>query len=237
MNANFFRELLDEKPELLKEIIRFNQTGRASDTDSGASASLEAALLRHPDLLAARAERQRFGVWSVEERAEPHETGVWDFENESSRLMLLDESEAKKLFILAAAALSGDAIAHALQKVEREALLQSIGSDVYRWAILRGRFQTGSLARAFENFAPGTHLSQRVPLLAGFLLQCLSEAWSEALKARSLVLQKSFAGERPMSFEARVASDEALSLRRRIWFFMKKIIVRELEPSCQRYFN
>lgn len=235
MNANFFRELLDEKPALLKEIIRFNQTGRAPDTDSGVSAPLEAALLRHPDLLAARAERQRAEVRRFEET--PHDAGAWDFEDESSRLMLLNESEAKRLFILAAAALSGDEIAHALQKAEREALLQAIGSDAYRWAILRGRFQTGSLARVFEDFAPGTPLSQRVPLLASFLLQCLSKAWSEALKARSLALQKSFTGERPATFETRAASDEALSLRRRIWFFMKKIIVRELEPSCQRYFN
>lgn len=219
MNQAFYRELLQTKPKLIAEIIRFNR--EPAPVVAGPFAE---AISRHPSLLAAVA--ARIGAHD-ERRSEP----CWQFAEPSERLVLLPPDVLERLGRMAAGALYADRMAHLLVQVDVQELKAFLGDDIYRWSLVRGRFLVGSLAesiRAIESGMPLPAVVRRAPMA---LFLGLVAGWDEPLRSRARALFGSLTlpPAEPAMFEPEV--------RRRLWHFINKLILRELDSEWTPFFD
>lgn len=219
MNQAFYRELLQTKPKLIAEIIRFNR--EPAPVVAGPFAE---AISRHPSLLAAVA--ARIGAHD-ERRSEP----CWQFAEPSERLVLLPPDVLERLGRMAAGALYADRMAHLLVQADVQELKAFLGDDIYRWSLVRGRFLVGSLAesiRAIESGMPLPAVVRRAPMA---LFLGLVAGWDEPLRSRARALFGSLTlpPAEPAMFEPEV--------RRRLWHFINKLILRELDSEWTPFFD
>lgn len=221
MTPGYYRELLETKPALLAEMIAFNRRqSTGAETPAGLSAH---ALQKYPAL------RQR---WEAAAKKKTPAQGIWSFANESERLALLPDETLVGLAKMLAAAVYADAISKTVKRDEVTAVRETLGADICRWALVRGRFEAGSLAAALREGRPaGTTLSEALESLAGGALGALREGWSQALR-----------DETAARFDAmplRTSSPLTLTpdVRRRVWFFVRKLILRELDKKWTPFFE
>lgn len=254
MNALYFGALLNEKPALLKRMIAFNALLRradpgAEDGSEALPAALHAALMRYPSAEAAW-RRQR-----AAERSEPQaaERGVWDFTDESARLVFLPAEALADLLAKSAASVLGSEISAALTKAERSAIRRTLGDAAVDFALARGRFQAGPLGVALREKLPLGTLEVRAQTAAALLYKTLEADWPEKVRAAGRGLAEAsprlsmLIGASGRQDEAPEPRHEALpdgagetaerALRRRTWQFIKKIIIRELDPAWLPFFN
>lgn len=219
MNQAFYRELLQAKPKLLAEIIRFNREPAPVVTGP-----LVEAISRHPSLLAAAAARTGANDAS---RSEP----CWQFAEPSERLVLLPPDVLERLGRMAAGALYADRMAHLLVQADVQELKAFLGDDIYRWSLVRGRFIVGSLAesiRAIESGMPLPAAVRRAPMA---LFLGLAAGWDEPLRTRARAL---FGCLTLPPAEPAMLEPEVL---RRLWHFFNKLILRELDSEWTPFFD
>lgn len=258
MNALYFGALLNEKPALLKRMIAFNALLRradpgAEDGSEALPAALRAALMRYPSAEAA---------WRRQRAAETSDTlaaerGVWDFTDESERLVFLPAEALADLLAKAAASVLGGEISAALAQAERSAIRRTLGDAAVDFALARGRFQAGPLGEALREKLPLGTLEVRAQAAAALLYKTLEAGWPEKVRAAGRGLAEA-SPRLSMLIGASGRQDEApepfheplhealpdgagetaeRALRRRIWQFIKKIIIRELDPAWLPFFN
>lgn len=254
MNALYFGALLHEKPALLKRMIAFNALHRrgdpsAEDGSEALPAALHAALMRYPSAGAAW-RRQRAAETSETQAAE---RGVWDFTDESARLVFLPAEALADLLAKAAASVLGGEISAALAKAERSAIRRTLGDAAVDFALARGRFQAGPLGEALREKLPLGTLEVRAQAAAALLYKTFEAGWPEKVRAAGRCLAEAsprlsmLIGVSGRQDEAPEPRHEALpdgageaaerALRRRTWQFIKKIIIRELDPAWLPFFN
>lgn len=270
MKPDFFSEELGRRPALLKRIVRFNAAAARTPGAAlgrGASSSLAAfapdaeapwrsALARRPALEAAYADyaaRAAGSESSLENESGIGEgnataSGFWDFSEPSRRLALLSSDALSRLGRSVAAAVLGHQIATVVEKRSRMALQAAMGEDLYRFAVLRGRFMAGSLADDARRWRADEALEARFAALPATLLDVVRSSWPEPLRVRSEPIFLDALGRvalAPVDRVERAARETAgdpfdaadPAVRRRVWLFMKKLIARELDPSWLVYFD
>lgn len=237
MNAFFFTEHLDDDPVLLKRIAAFNTQALGFSREESAALSrlipderMCAAAARFPEIKAELLElaRQK-GLLTVRRLEEAY----WDFTEPSTRLALLPPEVLSRLGRLAAAALLGSQAAKTVVKPQVESLKKALGEDIYAYALLRGRYQAGALAADAVYLVPaGLQLGTQCLVLARVLLEIVRRSWPDTLQRLS---GASFAGlDLPIPESLPETTPE---LNRRIWHFLKKLILWGLDSEWLPYFS
>ena len=228
---DFYRELLVENPSLLARIVAFNRGDAPSSrvrladelTEANPNVDWAALLVRHPDLCALAAERTE-----PEEKAA--DLDYWGFAETSERFALFPEEDLERLLLRAAAAVYGAEIAVTLKKDEREAVRAKIGDELLHYAVLRGRWQAGSLAADLKRFCAGLPLPDAVERLSHLLALLLWADWPEGLREKTALR---FAPHR----EALGETHEDAQLGRRVRAFLLKLIKSEGDEACRNLFR
>lgn len=227
---DFYRELLAENPALLARIVAFNR-GEASPcarfagklSENGPTDVDWAALLaRHPDLCALAAKRTESEGKTGDD--------YWGFAEASERFALLSDEDLSRLFLRAAAAVCGAEIAVTLKRDEREALCACLGDELMRYAVLRGRWQAGSLAADLKSYCTGLPLPEAVLRISHLAAVLLWADWPEGLREKTA---PRFAAHR----EALGVSPDDPALSRRVRAFLLKLIKSEGDEACRNLFK
>lgn len=219
MNQAYYRELLHTKPKLLAEIIRFNR-----ELEPQMSGTLAEAIARHPMLSTKVA--KRMGVQSSHQN-EP----CWQFAEPSERLVLLPLEVLERLGRMVAAALYAERTAHLLTQSDVQSMKAFLGDDIYRWSLVRGRFLVGSLTKSLIKAEQGTPLITLVRRCPMSLYLGFAAGWSEPLKGRAETIfrQLNLPSAEPMALLPEV--------RRQLWYFFNKLILRELDSQWMPFFD
>ncbi|MCF0253243.1 MAG: hypothetical protein HUK26_02775 [Duodenibacillus sp.] len=227
MDRSYYTELIAGNPECLKAVLLFN-AGRAARAAAPAAPQNPAAakvLARFPGL---------------GRRGRPAAPRAGDdflpLNEESQRLILLPAAELTRLGKLVAASAFGEPISTTIARDTVLELRAFLGQDIVHYAVRRGRFQVGGFARdlaqAAEAAAGGeATLAQRCGALARLSLEVVRAGWPEALQAAADPL---FSALALPACPAALPGDKAF--RRRLWHFMKKTMVRELDGKWVKYF-
>ena len=218
MNRFFFRDLLEGNPQLLERMLAFNRTAK-KDAALPAGGIWEA-VRRQPDLMAALTARMPTA---------PAEGAYWSFTDESERLAFFPPEVLGRIGRIVSAAVYAEDIAHSLVKSDVMALRSFLGADIYTYALTRGRYQVGSLRPTLAGAVPDGTLAERCTKLARQSLETVRAGWPEELQHRS---ERLFA-----SVELPEATPLDDTLRQPLWYFMKKLILRELDQEWIRYFD
>ncbi|MGN1208709.1 MAG: hypothetical protein ACI4SV_00285 [Duodenibacillus sp.] len=223
MNRFFFRELLAGDSGLLEGAFAFNPKNRP--VEPMPEGALWEAAAGCPDLVRIWAQRhpRDFAADAV-----PY----WDFTQESQRLAFMTPAALSRLTRLACAAVFAPEIAATVVRSDVEPLRAFLGRDVYHWALTRGRWQIGSLRTPLAAAASGISLEQKCASLARLMLEALRAGWPEALKERTRHLFEAI--DLPDAYDAPALDS---GLRDALWYFLKKLIVRELDKQWQPYFD
>ena len=221
MNQAFYREMLLTRPELLKAIIAFNRPQQPLPA-LGLDVSLSRALQNHPEV----ADLLRAG-----EQGSFDGNCYWDFSSASTRLALLPGTVLRQLALMTAAAAYAETIASTLRRDEVRALRDVLGEPIHRWVLTRGRFLIGTLAQSLQATVSEDNPARAVAKLARGVLEALRSDWPEELRARTEMLFSQL--ELPAADGAILSED----LRRRVWYFFKKLIERELDQQWKHYFD
>lgn len=245
MKAGYYAELLDENPELLRRIIRFNlpqdeAAGTPPSGGAGLPAPVAAALSRHEDLRQTFLRNSRGDRRPDAGEADGRGEGFWDFARPTDRLALLSAEELSRLLVLASAALFADDIARI---VAREAVLKmrsELSDAVVDYALLRGRWAAGGLrsgalaplaAAARSMAGEEASTSERVRMLARVLAETLRADWPEALRMRADEAWRTL----PLPAASGAVRADASTVAALRGFFMK-IIPRELDAQWMPLF-
>lgn len=257
----FFSELLDEKPELLARIVRFNRN-RTETAPSESTESTELsdpreilpqpvaeALRRHPDLERAFHEHVRAGRTAEKSSTVPEiesdSEGFWNFVHPSDRLALLPADALVDLALRAAASLLSDECARVLDREGVRKLRETVGRERLEYALLRGRWQAGDMRRGalapffpVPGVGPEAPAGERVRVLARLLLDALRSDWAPELRRMT---EADFAGlqlpESPVRIDLVVkGTDGSVALRALCRFFLK-LIDRELDTEWPPLFD
>ncbi len=226
MHKGFFAEVLSARPLLWQAMLRFN---------AGSGASVPAA-----DITRAMGEFAGPLLTWLDPNSEPsHGNAIpgvdgkepfWDFAEESRRLALLDGQSVRNLACIAGVALHAPEAAHTVLRDERIALRQSLGEDLYRYALYRGQYQLGNVRRFFRGMDADLPLAARCARHGGTALRLVAGLWPGALVQRFLPLLPPSAGERPLP-------DLEENEIREIWSALKKLLLKEVVPAWAPCFD
>lgn len=224
MNRHFFRELLEENPRLLQKMMQFN--GRAFEMSHLPRGGIWDAVERFPDLVAALTHGQT--------RLDPlmgQEPVYWGFTEESHRLAFMSSDEISRLGRIVAVAVYAEEIAKTVDRANVLAIKKFLGEPLYDYGLTRARFQIGGLRKSLISvFEKGT-LSERLAWMARLAIETMRRNWPIELVEKT---DKVFGQlDYPSLPESVQLTDET---RRQLWYFMKKIILREFDQKWAQYF-
>jgi hypothetical protein len=228
MNHLFFRDQIRDNPEFLRELLVFNRTPEQLKV-AGLDGALRDRILADRSLCEIL--RKHKLLVSTGETASP---GYWSFTDECQRLALLAPDELRHTGLLLAATIFADDIASAVAKDDVLSLKSALGLPIYQWVLQRGRFEISDASRELfkRAFSSGGALSDRVLAAARMILETLRVSWPEPLQAKSA---RMFASLNLPALPAVPIQDKAFS--RKLWFLVKKLVLRETDEQWTRYFK
>ena len=224
MNRHFFRELLEENPRLLQKMMQFN--GRALELYHLPRGGIWDAVERYPNLVAALTRGQ-----TKEDSLALREPVYWGFTEESHRLAFLSSTEIARLSRIVAVAVYAEEIAKTVDRESVLAVKKFLGEDLYNYGLSRARFQIGSLRKSLLTVFDRGSLSERLAWMARLSVEVMRRKWPvELLEKTDSVFSQLDYPSLPANVQV---SDE---VRRQLWYFMKKIILREFDQKWAQYF-
>ncbi len=224
MESSFFYHIAMEKPRLFGAILRFNNK---IVTYPKTRAMLDA--LPQPLADAFPADPLLLGKLRHNEDAGPF---FWDFEEESSRIALLDAACLQKLFLFFGASVWGDEISHVIVKKDRDDLTEKIGAEAYLFALKRGRFLTGHLYPFFSSLQQEDSLENKILATQKNVFSVLYGRWPSELRT---AVSSLFSDTDFFQPETERSADTVLFTS--IWNAVKKILIREVDPQCAQCFD
>ena len=216
MDKGFFIDIIAHNPVLFQAMVDFNSTvvPPVPEEISMVAGLNSAALWRLPTV------RRHFQTVVTGET-------FWDFTEESRRLALLDGASLKKLQNLFGVAVHAEEIAQLVLRAEVLALRESLGEDIYDYAVHRGQYQLGGVSRHFCKEDLELPLLERIRKHGAQAMAFCAAFWPEPLR-------KIFAEKLGETLEQEKPSFE---VRHLIWFGLKKILLKEVAPQWAPYFK
>jgi hypothetical protein len=216
-----FDDLL-RSPALLRAVLEFNGLA-APDEGAAESDPLLAQLSGDPR------------VWRFLCARTPEAT-IWCFGSKPNRLALLPPPLLDRLLSYWSAAVWAEDLSRIIEKTRLTLIMERIGTDVYRYAVRRGRFQLGELRTLFRHERNGENLATDTEnWLANtfsrpgdeMLALCLAH-WPETLRA---AWGKRWQRTVPENLRQDAASFATA------WRWLEKILLSEVAPEWQPCFN
>ena len=228
MNYLFFRDQIRDNPAFLSELLVFNKTPLTLKLDVSDKA-LRDRILADRALCAVLHKR---GL--AESDTSAISAGYWSFTDDCQRLALLAPENLRHVGMLLAAAIYADDIASSVTKRDVLAAREFLGEELYGWALKRGRFELSDMARSRLKAAlpADMALAERISLMSRLVLEMLRSSWPEALRAKTGQLFNSI--NLP---ELPDALRENMPASRKLWFIVKKLVLRETVAEWTHYFK
>ncbi len=240
MDSFFLRETAAGHPKLFQAIAAFNMRyapPRPVPEFFSGLGEAGARLWKDADI------RRRF--------AAPDIRGWWDFAHESSRLALPDPQILLRTCRYFSGAVFSDEISRVVLRGPLLELRGQIGPDLYSYAVKRGRYQSGSMSRAFQPLAGNGTLGSRIEMLAWSVLYLAMSSWPEGLRSFLRSNDPGFfafpeneedsasSGMAPFAPSAhkKELSNLGRTEKRSLWIMLKKILLREVAPEWAPCFD
>lgn len=217
-NRGFFRDLAAGDGRLLDAIMRFNAEVAAGGGGNGAAGPVAGLLDASP--------RGRQALLRLK-GAGP---GFWSFEEESTRLALLEPETLADLCRHFGAAVNARAICLVVRRAEVEALRSALGADLLAYAMGRGAFHLGETRQRFLSRHQNRPLAERVELHGREALGVCASRWPEPLRRLAAARFPDLLGGAPGA-----GRDHALE--RMVWFGLKKLLIKEVSPQWAPCFS
>ena len=220
MHKGFFEDTLSLRPELFRAMTQANCLPAAWPPSSLPSASDGLASLLW------KRERGRLFLRSFL----PARTTFWDFADEIRRLALLPPPLLHRLGLVFGVAAHASAMARLVLHADVLSLRESLGEELYHYALYRGQYQLGAVAGLFSRHDTDLPLAGRAHLHGRQALALCVASWPEALRME-LADQEVLAEPVPAWLE-----QEPNALRV-LWAGLKKILLTEVAPSWAPCFD
>ena len=210
MEKDDFAKLLDQ-PQLLKQIFLTNTGHISQDFLGGIESSILTWLGELPS-----SQRAYFC-------SEPQLS--WDFMQEKTRIKLLNSQQLSALALILGATLHAKELSVVVLRDERKQCQQELGAEIFDFAIKRGQFYVGRIGKVFSTFEPSLSLPKRCQrhgwiVLAGF---DADSSWLNLL-------------EKLAGFNIQLP-DFLEEISEQLWQLCKKLLLKEVDPTCQLFFN
>lgn len=217
MDFNGYYRLLSENQALLAAVMAFN----ASEEPAGGRPEFS----ENPPWAAMLAEPSLKGFFP-----RPARPGLWDFNEESRRLVLIDPESFHRACLYWGAAVYADDLARIIARDEVLGLIAEISPEAYSFVLNRGRWYLGSLREACRSGPPkAADLTAGALKRAGFQVTAfLARGWPEDLRAKAA---EKFALE-----NFRPDMEPADGLEATTWRWFKKILL-EVAPQWRPCFD
>lgn len=235
MDQGFLDETVGRKSPLFAAMVDFNHSQLKSETESSLSEADPAIVqLVLNDASILRAYRKNTSPSSSR--------CWWDFAEETRRLILLSPDILERLALCFSAAVFAEEMALTVDGKQVLALRTLLGTEIFAYAIRRGRYQIGSIRQTILTHFSVAPLAERILLLARSVLllvgeSCpleLKELWLQKLSGMSIFSSSASSNEMFVSSALLQLSREQ---RRALWFTLKKILLREVAPQWAPCFD
>lgn len=158
-----------------------------------------------------------------------HDTqpAYWDFGEETRRIALLPPQAVERLALTFGAAIHGVELARLILREDVVAMRTELGSSLYLYAIQRGRFQLGNVRQFFLVRDMQESLSGKIRKHGQQAVAWCLAGWPEELRLRCPHV--------PVA--EGVPESLTPTLRRALWFGLKKLLVKEVAPQWAPCFD
>lgn len=223
MNKQFFYESLEKNSPFFSAMLNFNLE---QHKNFAPYADLESTL--QADFLASDC---------LKKYQKSNPALFWDFADETKRLALLDTQSLKKLARILGVSLYAEEISHTLAKSSVLELQNTLGKELYLYALERGKFRLHGLKELFKHTEPSLSLMDKIIQDGEKMLALCSLSWQEELK--QITAQK-LQAELPFftaCLQEKPQTEISPATARLIWFSVKKLLIQEVNNSWLPYFN
>ena len=175
----------------------------------------------------------------------------WDFAEESKRLVLINQKTLQELIVYLGTAFNAEEIAQCIEKESVLSIKKTIGLEAYSYALGRGKFQFGNkeiIRDILPSFTKEGSFSKRVIMQGVWILYLCTQDWTVYL--RQIFYNKLITSmcessseivrnieEFKMCLQEFPFDDISQVTKRHAWFSLKKMLTKELAPSCLPYFD
>jgi hypothetical protein len=143
----------------------------------------------------------------------------------------MSSEEIARLGRIVAVAVYAEEIAKTVDRDNVLAIKKFLGEPLYDYGLTRARFQIGSLRKSLISVFDEGSLPERLAWMARLAVETMRRNWPiELMKKTDQVFDQLDYPSLPQSVQL---PDET---RRQLWYFMKKIILREFDQKWAQYF-
>ena len=156
----------------------------------------------------------------------------WDFQEDSRKLALLDDSRLELLAKVSGVTLHAREMAKIVEREARLALTEVLGKKLVEYALARGQYQTGAAGAIVDQLHTDLPLVERCRLHGWLALHLCASRWPELLRERFVQRLSGMCHE--VSYPGDVLAETDWQA---IWRMLKKCLLREVAPSWAAYFT
>lgn len=159
----------------------------------------------------------------------------WDYADESKRLALLDDQKLIDLAFIFGVALHAQEIAQTIEGKTVLEFKESLGTNIYNYAILRGQYQLSSVRKYFAQKDLEYTIAQRAKMHGFQSIKAIAVNWSNPFLLDKLkTLEENLFINEDYQLNDLELDSKAIN---EIYFALKKILIKEIEPKWQAYLD
>ncbi len=236
MHKNFFHDALTYNTELIKGMLNFNN----ALLHAHAYAKLEGMTM--PSNIDAQKIMNLPAFKKI--LYKDYDGFFWDFYDESRRLVLIDKACIKKLMLYMGICIHAKNVAQCVSQKDVLILQNGLGGEAFSFAVHRAQFMLGGINITHFDFLKHEHIYPKVVLSGVFAVHFCAHEFPQQLYNILLEYMQEFAMDHeivPNILEAYLegvpTNNMAPKEKQNLWFSMKKILLKEVDPQWKPYFN